>query len=41
MVAVITGHGLKDPDAITTRATAPLVIGPVFDELMKVATLDS
>jgi len=39
VVAVITGHGLKDPDAITKRATAPLVIGPVFEELLKAAAL--
>ena len=39
VVAVITGHGLKDPDAITSRAAPPAVIGPSFDELLKVARL--
>ena len=37
VVCVITGHGLKDPDAITTRAPAPRVIAPSFEELIKVA----
>jgi threonine synthase len=37
VVAVITGHGLKDPDAITKRAPAPVMIAPEFDELRKVA----
>jgi threonine synthase len=40
VVAVITGHGLKDPDAITTRAAAPAVIAPLVEELIKVAALD-
>jgi threonine synthase len=39
VVAVITGHGLKDPDAITSRAAAPTVIGPSLEELLKVARL--
>jgi threonine synthase len=26
VVCVVTGHGLKDPDIITTRFTAPKVI---------------
>jgi threonine synthase len=30
VVAVVTGHGLKDPDAITTRAAAPVVIAPTY-----------
>jgi len=41
VVAVITGHGLKDPDAITRRAQAPVVIGPEFEELRQVAALGS
>ena len=40
VVAVITGHGLKDPDAITTRAAPPAVIAPMIEELIKVAALD-
>ena len=39
IVAVITGHGLKDPDAITRRAAPPVVIEPVFEELLKAAAL--
>jgi len=30
IVAVITGHGLKDPDTITRRAAPPVVIAPDF-----------
>ena len=30
LVAVVTGHGLKDPEAITTRATAPVGIAPTY-----------
>ena len=37
VVAVITGHGLKDPDAITTRMGVAHVIGPRLEELERVA----
>ena len=40
IVAVITGHGLKDPDAITRRAAPPVVIAPEIEALLKVAALD-
>ena len=40
VVAVVTGHGLKDPDAITKRAAPPVLIEPVFEELVKIAALD-
>jgi threonine synthase len=39
VVAVVTGHGLKDPDAITTRAAAPTLIAPDLGELMTIARL--
>jgi threonine synthase len=39
VVAVVTGHGLKDPDAITTRAAPPTVIGPQYEELEAVVRL--
>ncbi len=39
VVAVITGHGLKDPDAITTRAAAPTVIAPDFEALLRATGL--
>jgi threonine synthase len=39
VVVVVTGHGLKDPSAITTRAAAPEVIGPSLEELESVAQL--
>ena len=37
VVAVVTGHGLKDPDAITTRLGVTRLIGPSLDELQAVA----
>ena len=40
IVAVITGHGLKDPDTVTRRAAPPTVIAPQFEELMRAASLD-
>jgi threonine synthase len=33
VVAVCTGHGLKDPDIITKRMAAPLVLPPQLDAL--------
>jgi threonine synthase len=33
IVAVCTGHGLKDPEAITGRMQTPLVIPPTLDAL--------
>ncbi len=39
VVAVITGHGLKDPDAITSRAAAPTVIGPRYEDLESIVRL--
>jgi threonine synthase len=33
VVAVCTGHGLKDPDIITKRMTAPLVLPPKLEAL--------
>src|SRR5579859_879319 len=39
LVVVVTGHGLKDPDAITTRAAAPTLIGPHLGELLAAARL--
>jgi threonine synthase len=39
VVAVVTGHGLKDPDAITSRAAAPMVIEPRMEELLSAIRL--
>ena len=36
MVAVITGHGLKDPDIITSRMPPPRVIEPALEALERV-----
>ena len=33
IVAVCTGHGLKDPDIITKEMTKPLVVPPRLDAL--------
>jgi threonine synthase len=33
IVVVVTGHGLKDPEAVSSRAVAPEVIGTRLDEL--------
>ncbi len=33
VVCVVTGHGLKDPDAVTARMAPPLVIPPTLDAL--------
>jgi threonine synthase len=39
VVAVVTGHGLKDTDAITSRMGVAHVIGPRLEELEAVARL--
>ena len=36
IVAVCTGHGLKDPDIITKEMTRPLVVPPRLDALEEV-----
>ncbi len=36
IVAVVTGHGLKDPDIITSRLPAPRLIPPVLADLERV-----
>jgi threonine synthase len=36
IVAVCTGHGLKDPDSITGRTTAPWVVPPRLDALEEI-----
>jgi threonine synthase len=36
VVAVVTGHGLKDPDSITTLVPPPRVIAPALDDLERI-----
>jgi len=36
IVAVCTGHGLKDPDIITTQMTSPTIISPDIDSLERI-----
>ncbi len=38
VVCVVTGHGLKDPDAITSRLPKPRVIGPSLPELERLVS---
>jgi threonine synthase len=39
VVAVCTGHGLKDPDIITRRMAEPVVVTPTLQALEEVLRL--
>jgi threonine synthase len=36
VVAVCTGHGLKDPDIVTRDMASPKVVAPILDALEEV-----